>query len=100
MAERKKESWLDIIGKGTTAYVKAKTSQKQAELKMGSQLMLKKIENRMDPTYQIKKSMAQQYQQQQGGDRGGEIVAEGSPKDVIKVKESYTGQYLSKSMSV
>ena len=31
-----------------------------------------------------------------GGDRGGTIVAEGTPEDVAKIKESYTGQYLKK----
>jgi excinuclease ABC subunit A len=30
----------------------------------------------------------------EGGDAGGRIVAEGTPEDVAKVKESYTGQYL------
>jgi len=30
----------------------------------------------------------------EGGDAGGSIVAEGTPEDVAKVKESYTGQYL------
>jgi len=30
----------------------------------------------------------------EGGKGGGEIVAEGTPKDVAKVKKSYTGQYL------
>ncbi len=30
----------------------------------------------------------------EGGDGGGRIVAEGTPEDVAKVKESYTGQYL------
>ena len=30
----------------------------------------------------------------EGGDAGGEIIAEGPPRDVIKVKASYTGQYL------
>ena len=30
----------------------------------------------------------------EGGDRGGEIVAEGSPRDLAKVKRSYTGQVL------
>ncbi|MFN3680694.1 MAG: excinuclease ABC subunit UvrA [Nitrospira sp.] len=30
----------------------------------------------------------------EGGDRGGEIVAEGPPADVAKVKRSYTGQVL------
>lgn len=29
-----------------------------------------------------------------GGSRGGTIVAEGTPEDVVRVKESYTGQYL------
>src|SRR5204863_57386 len=30
----------------------------------------------------------------EGGDGGGMIVAEGTPEDVAKVKESYTGRYL------
>jgi excinuclease ABC subunit A len=30
----------------------------------------------------------------EGGDRGGRIVAQGTPEDVIAVKESYTGQFL------
>ncbi|MFA5958847.1 excinuclease ABC subunit UvrA [Hyphomicrobium sp.] len=30
----------------------------------------------------------------EGGDGGGEIVAAGTPEDVAKVKESYTGRYL------
>jgi excinuclease ABC subunit A len=30
----------------------------------------------------------------EGGDGGGRIVAQGTPEDVAKVKESYTGQYL------
>ena len=29
-----------------------------------------------------------------GGDRGGQIVAQGTPEEVAKVKESFTGQYL------
>jgi len=32
----------------------------------------------------------------EGGDEGGELVAEGTPKDVVKVKGSYTGQWLKK----
>jgi len=32
----------------------------------------------------------------EGGDRGGMIVAEGTPEDVANVKESYTGQFLKK----
>jgi excinuclease ABC subunit A len=30
----------------------------------------------------------------EGGKAGGEIVAEGAPKELIKVKKSHTGQYL------
>ncbi len=30
----------------------------------------------------------------EGGVRGGNVVASGTPEDVVKVKESYTGQYL------
>ncbi|MGI6152143.1 MAG: excinuclease ABC subunit UvrA [Christensenellales bacterium] len=30
----------------------------------------------------------------EGGDRGGEIVATGTPEELAQVKESYTGQYL------
>ncbi len=30
----------------------------------------------------------------EGGDKGGEVVAVGTPEDVAKVKKSYTGQYL------
>lgn len=32
----------------------------------------------------------------EGGNLGGEVVASGTPRDVAKVKNSYTGQYLSK----
>lgn len=32
----------------------------------------------------------------EGGDKGGELVAEGTPLEVAKIKRSYTGQYLSK----
>ncbi len=30
----------------------------------------------------------------EGGDKGGKIVAQGTPEDVVKVKSSYTGKYL------
>ena len=30
----------------------------------------------------------------EGGDKGGQIVATGTPEEVAKVKESYTGHYL------
>ena len=35
----------------------------------------------------------------EGGDAGGRIVAEGTPKDVAKVKASFTGQYLKKVLN-
>jgi excinuclease ABC subunit A len=34
----------------------------------------------------------------EGGDRGGELIAEGTPEQVLKVKESYTGKYLKTHM--
>ena len=34
----------------------------------------------------------------EGGDKGGEIVAEGTPEEVARVKRSYTGQYLTRSL--
>ncbi len=35
----------------------------------------------------------------EGGDRGGEIVAQGSPEIVAQVEKSYTGQYLKKYLN-
>jgi len=32
----------------------------------------------------------------EGGDRGGRIVAQGTPEDIAAVKDSYTGQFLKK----
>jgi excinuclease ABC subunit A len=34
----------------------------------------------------------------EGGDKGGEVVAIGTPEEVAKVKRSYTGQYLAKHL--
>ncbi len=34
----------------------------------------------------------------EGGDRGGEVVAEGTPEQIMKVKGSYTGQFLKSHM--
>jgi excinuclease ABC subunit A len=34
----------------------------------------------------------------EGGDMGGEIVATGTPEEIIKVKNSYTGQFLKKKL--
>ncbi|MDD3862107.1 MAG: excinuclease ABC subunit UvrA, partial [Candidatus Gracilibacteria bacterium] len=30
----------------------------------------------------------------EGGDKGGEIIAQGTPEEIVKVKESYTGKWL------
>jgi excinuclease ABC subunit A len=35
----------------------------------------------------------------EGGDGGGQIVAEGSPEDIAQVAESYTGQFLRQTLS-
>ena len=32
----------------------------------------------------------------EGGDKGGKIIAEGTPEHIAKIKESYTGQYLAR----
>ena len=32
----------------------------------------------------------------EGGDRGGTVVACGTPEEIVKVKKSYTGKYLKK----
>ena len=32
----------------------------------------------------------------EGGDKGGELVAAGTPEEIARVKRSYTGQYLAK----
>ena len=36
----------------------------------------------------------------EGGSRGGKVVATGTPEDVAKVEESYTGQFLKKLLGV
>ena len=35
----------------------------------------------------------------EGGDRGGYLVAEGTPEEVAKVKDSYTGQFLKRYLA-
>ncbi|MGV8162450.1 MAG: excinuclease ABC subunit UvrA [Candidatus Nanoarchaeia archaeon] len=35
----------------------------------------------------------------EGGDGGGEIIAEGTPEEVMKIKKSYTGEFLSKILT-
>jgi excinuclease ABC subunit A len=34
----------------------------------------------------------------EGGDRGGQLIAEGTPEQVMKIKDSYTGKYLKDHM--
>ncbi len=36
----------------------------------------------------------------EGGDKGGEVLAVGTPEDIIKVKKSYTGRYLKEVLKV
>ncbi|MFH0912584.1 MAG: excinuclease ABC subunit UvrA [Patescibacteria group bacterium] len=36
----------------------------------------------------------------EGGDKGGEVVAIGTPEEIAKVKDSYTGQYLKKILAL
>ena len=36
----------------------------------------------------------------EGGTGGGEVIATGTPEDIIKVKESYTGQYLAPLLKI
>ena len=35
----------------------------------------------------------------EGGDRGGEIIAQGTPEEVARVKKSYTGEFLKKELN-
>jgi len=35
----------------------------------------------------------------EGGDKGGEVVAQGTPREVSRVKKSYTGQFLKEMLS-
>ena len=35
----------------------------------------------------------------EGGDMGGTIIAKGTPEEIVKVKESYTGEYLKKYLN-
>ncbi len=34
----------------------------------------------------------------EGGNRGGTVIAQGTPEQIVKVKESYTGQYIKKML--
>ncbi len=36
----------------------------------------------------------------EGGEKGGEVIATGTPEDICKVKKSYTGQYLGKVLAL
>ena len=35
----------------------------------------------------------------EGGDRGGTLVARGTPEEICRVEESYTGMYLKRYLS-
>ena len=35
----------------------------------------------------------------EGGDGGGEIIGTGTPEEIVKIKESYTGKYLKKYLN-
>ncbi|MDY4743565.1 MAG: excinuclease ABC subunit UvrA, partial [Lachnospira sp.] len=35
----------------------------------------------------------------EGGDRGGTVIAKGTPEEIVKVKKSYTGQYVKKYLN-
>ena len=35
----------------------------------------------------------------EGGDRGGTVIAKGTPEEIVKVKKSYTGQYVKKYLT-
>ena len=34
----------------------------------------------------------------EGGDKGGTVIAKGTPEEIVKVKQSYTGQYIKKML--
>ena len=34
----------------------------------------------------------------EGGDRGGTVIANGTPEEIVKVKKSYTGYYVKKML--
>jgi excinuclease ABC subunit A len=36
----------------------------------------------------------------EGGRKGGEVIAEGTPEDVAKVERSHTGRYLKKVLAI
>ena len=35
----------------------------------------------------------------EGGDRGGTVIAKGTPEEIVKIKKSYTGQYVKKYLN-
>ena len=35
----------------------------------------------------------------EGGDRGGTVIAKGTPEEIVKIPESYTGQYVARYLS-
>ena len=53
MAQKRQENFMDIIGKGLTGYVKARAQQQKTMSDVKSKLLIKAIEQRMDPMYKI-----------------------------------------------
>jgi excinuclease ABC subunit A len=35
----------------------------------------------------------------EGGDRGGEVIAQGTPEEITQIVESYTGKYLNEVLA-
>jgi len=95
MAEKKQsENVLDILAKGATSFVKAKTAQDKSQLEMKSKLALKKIESSMVTPYQqimgqiaqkqypgvdMSAVTGQQYASPAGGAPGGPGAPGGTP---------------------
>lgn len=76
---QKSESMLDILAKGTTAFIKAKTQQRKAQLDMQSKMALKDIEQKQNFMQRIaereyqtpyQRMLMEQYRRQRGAPAG------------------------------
>ena len=36
----------------------------------------------------------------EGGEKGGTLVGQGTPEQIVKIKQSYTGQYLKEKINI
>ncbi len=80
MAQQKQqESAYDIMAKGATSFLKAKSTQEKAKIDMQTKLLMKQIEDKQNYMYKIaekehmgpyERMMMEQYQKQQGGGGG------------------------------